>query len=348
MLCTVPTGSAGEADALKYDLVRLAEGNAVYIIRQFAPAGRARDLEWVVKGSIVDDNTIYNQMRKKLLDFEMSNTRLGWCVMGVRKGGATSKYRCTFMLDSPTVYWPWTMSWGHKHGSVPESSPLLNFEPGWSARRPYACQCCYSTDHFMEECPLPFMKVGGVMLVSFLVRMLVLKKKATEWIISLEKSSWELPIPCTPSLSRKAPASPAAQAARGPRAGPSKKPPPPPLSAMVEEQMDEDGSSTDDDTHMSLAATPPAVDPPFSVVDSLVKFLLIKLRGNVTASFGLTEPVMQALCKKHKGSLPATLDSLCRDGWLPASVSNQMMAFDYDRFLIGSPSPQQSIGMLLY
>jgi len=41
MLCTVPSKSDGEKDALKYDLIRLSEGNAVYVIRRFAPAGRA-------------------------------------------------------------------------------------------------------------------------------------------------------------------------------------------------------------------------------------------------------------------------------------------------------------------
>ena len=134
MLCTVPSGLDGERDALKYDLIQLMEGNAVYIVRRFAPAGRARDLEWVVKGSLVDDNAIYTQMHKRLLEFEMGDTKLGWRVMGIRKAGATSKFRGTFILESMMVYWPWSMTWGHKHSSVPESSPLLNFEPTWSAR----------------------------------------------------------------------------------------------------------------------------------------------------------------------------------------------------------------------
>jgi len=208
MLCTVPSDSEGEKDTLKYDLIRLSEGNMVYVIRRFAPTGRARDLEWVVKGSLADDNTIYTQMRKKLLEFEMDETRLGWRVMGVRKAGTTSKFRGTFILESASVYWPWSMNWGHKHGSVPESSPLLNFEPTWSARRPYACQCCYSTDHFTEECPLPFMKVGGNSLVSHPARTLVISKKAAERIISLEKSSWELPVPQIPNAPLRVPASP--------------------------------------------------------------------------------------------------------------------------------------------
>ena len=180
MLCTVPSGSKGETEAQSFDLIRLSDTNTVYVIRRFAPLARARDLEWVVKGSVADDTSIFLQMRKRLLEFETSDVQLGWRVLGVRKGGATSKFRGTFILESEDVYWPWTMDFGHKHGSVPDASPLLNFEPTWSAKRPYACQCCYSSDHFTTECPLPFMRVGGLSLVSVPTRSLVLKKKAGE------------------------------------------------------------------------------------------------------------------------------------------------------------------------
>ena len=155
MLCTVPSGSRGEMEAQSFDLIRLAETNAVYVIRRFTPLSRARDLEWVVKGSVVDETSIFLQMRKQLLEFETDEVRLGWRVLGVRRGGATSKFRGTFTLESEDVYWPWSMEFGHKHGSVPDASPLLNFEPTWSAKRPYACQGCYSSDHFTAECPLP-------------------------------------------------------------------------------------------------------------------------------------------------------------------------------------------------
>jgi len=339
MLCTVPSGSEGEKDALKYDLIRLSEGNAVYVIRRFATAGRARDLEWVVKGSLADDNTIYTQMRKRLLDFEMGDTRLGWRVLGVRKAGATSKFRGTFILDSTSTYWPWSMTWGHKHGSVPESSPLLNFEPTWSARRPYACQCCYSSDHFTDECPLPFMKVGGNSLVSQPARTLVIKKKAAERIISLEKSTWELPIPQVPGTPRipASPSQPLPKLRQPLRVAP--------MSVIEEGSISgaaEDASSVASDARMSIAAPPPRDDPPYHVIDSLVKFLLLQLAGNLSDGTGLTEAKVQFLCKSHKGSLPAVLDSLRRDGWLPASVSNQVMSFEYDQFLLGTPPPQPS------
>jgi len=337
MLCTVPSNSDGEKEALKYDLVRLSEGNAVYVIRKFAPAGRARDLEWIVKGSLADDNTIYTQMRKRLLDFEMGDTRLGWRVLGVRKAGATSKFRGTFILDSASVYWPWSMDWGHKHGSVPDSSPLLNFEPTWSARRPYACQCCYSTDHFTEECPLPFMKVGGNSLISQPARTLVLKKKATERIISLDRSAWELPVPPAPGTPRvpPSPSRPLPKAPLGHKTAP--------LSVIEERssKMDtDDASSIASDARLSIAAPPPVDDPPYQVVDTLVRFLCLQLAGSITQGMGLTESKVQFLCKSHKGSLPAVLASLRRDGWLPVSVSDQVMSYEYGRFVEGASSLQ--------
>jgi len=208
MLCTVPSGSKGEKEAQSFDLIRLADTNAVYVIRRFAPLSRARDLEWVVKGSVADDTSIFLQMRKRLLEFETGDVCLGWRVLGVRKGGATSKFRSTFILDSEDVYWPWTMEFGHKHGSVLDTSPLLNFEPTWSAKCPYACQCCYSSDHFTAECPLPFMKLGGLSIVSVPARSLVLKKKAGERVIDLEKATWQLPIRVPPSPSVKSAAVP--------------------------------------------------------------------------------------------------------------------------------------------
>ena len=339
MLCTVPSGLEGEKDAMKYDLMRLSEGNVVYVIRRFAVAGRARDLEWTIRGSLADDNAIYFQMRKRLIEFEMGDTRLGWRVLGVRKAGATSKFRGTFILDSPATYWPWSMAWGHKHGSIPESSPLLNFEPTWSAKRPYACQCCYSMDHFTEECPLPFMKIGGSSLVSQPARTLVIKKKATERIISLEKSTWELPVPNPPGTP-KIPNSP------------SRSPAVPRLPMRVAPMsiIEEGGSSVAADeassvrseARMSIAAPLPMDDPPYHLIDSLVRFLMLQLTGDALVGVGLTESKIQFLCKSHKGSMDAVLDSLRRDGWLPASVSNHVMTMEFERFIAGTPPPQPS------
>jgi len=60
----------------------------------------------------------------------------------------------------------------------------------------------------------------------------------------------------------------------------------------------------------------------------------------MTQGMGLTESKIQFLCKSHKGSLPAVLASLRRDGWLPASVSDQVMSYEYGRFVEGASSLQ--------
>ena len=183
------------------------------------------------------------------------------------------------------------------------------------------------------------MKIGGNSLVSHPARTLVIKKKAAERIISLEKSTWEMPIPRLPGTP-KVPASPSrplADARQPVRVAPM---------SMIEERSEgqtaDDASSVDKDTRMSIAAPPPQGDVPYHVVDSLIKFLMLQLHGNITEGQGLTESKIQFLCKSHKGSLPAVLDSLRRDGWLPASVSNQVMVFEYDQFIMGTPSPRPS------
>ncbi len=99
---------------------------------------------------------------------------------GVRASNAPTKYRATFYLDSNSEYWPWLHDWSHPHGSTPESIPLLNFDLAWKARKPYACQICYNSDHHLMECPLPHVKIGGIPLVSAVSRGLVANRKPAE------------------------------------------------------------------------------------------------------------------------------------------------------------------------
>ncbi len=106
--------------------------------------------------------------------------QLGWRVAGVRASNAPAKYRATFYLDSNSEYWPWLHDWSHPHGSTPEPIPLLNFDPVWKARKPYACQICYNSDHHLVECPLPHVRIGGVPLVSAVSQGLVANRKPAE------------------------------------------------------------------------------------------------------------------------------------------------------------------------
>jgi len=280
---------------------------------------RARDLEWVVKGSVVDKTLIFLQMWKRLLEFETSDVRLGWRVLGVRKGGATSKFRGTFTLESEDVYWPWSMDFGHKHGSVPDTSPLLNFEPSWSARRPYACQGCYSSDHFMAECPLPFMKLGGLSIISMPARSLVLNKKAGERVLDLEKAMWQLPIRVPPSPSVKSAAAP-----RHVRL-PEQTAAPPALSVVEEEELDKDVDMEESDDESILEQVEPGR------ITALSNFLCGRLLGNANPVVGLTRNLILSVCKFFGGSIHPVLFSLRRDGHLPPNVSNETLVDEFTR-----------------
>jgi len=76
------------------------------------------------------------------------------------------------------------------------------------------------------------------------------------------------------------------------------------------------------------------------VVDNLIKFLLLRLRKDDNQGSGLSKKYIQSLCKKYKGSLPAAVSVLRQDGWIPASISDQVLSFEYDKYLFKEPSPQ--------
>lgn len=80
------------------------------------------------------------------------------------------------------------MGFNHAHGSINPLSPLLNFDPPWMARKPYTCQTCYSSMHASYECPLPAVRLGGVLVVSHTSHEAMLKKKAAECLIVIDRS----------------------------------------------------------------------------------------------------------------------------------------------------------------
>src|SRR5258706_4139413 len=180
MLATIPEISDVTKEILTTSLIRLQEGNAIYIVRHFAALARIRELEITIANTITDPGSLFHKLKKRCQEFETSNVQLGWRVAGVRTSNAPAKYRATFYLDSNSEYWPWMHDWSHPHGSTPESIPLLNFDLTWKARKPYACQICYNSDHHLIECPLPHVKIGGVPLVSAVSRGLVANRKPAE------------------------------------------------------------------------------------------------------------------------------------------------------------------------
>ena len=139
-----------------------------------------RDLEITIANTITDPGSIFAKMKKRCQEFEKAGTPLGWRVAGVRSANAAAKYRATFYLNDVDEYWLWFHDWSHPHGSVPVTVPILNFDPTWKARKAYACQLCYSSDHHLLECPLPHVKIGGVPLVSAVSRGLCMSRTAAE------------------------------------------------------------------------------------------------------------------------------------------------------------------------
>ena len=203
MLCTIPDCLGPRTEILSAALIRLLDGNASYIVQHFGPPSRIRELEITVKGSNADAGQIFNQLKKKQLSFESSGVSLGWRVSSIRKTDVVSKYRGTFILDSPSTFWSWAIHFNHAHGSIPPTTPFLDFEPGWVAKKPYACQLCYCSDHSSLECPLPFIKLGGVSLVSHSSWTMVLHKKATERVFITDRVL--KPAPPRPSVPQDIP-----------------------------------------------------------------------------------------------------------------------------------------------
>ena len=180
MLATIPELTDLSKEILDTDLIRLHEGNASYVIRHFTTPSLVRDLEITIANTITDPGSIFAKMKKKCQEFEKAGTPLGWRVAGVRSANAAAKYRATFYLNDVDEYWPWFHDWSHPHGSVPVTVPILNFDPTWKARKAYACQLCYSSDHHLLECPLPHVRIGGVPLVSAVSRGLCMSRTAAE------------------------------------------------------------------------------------------------------------------------------------------------------------------------
>src|SRR5258706_2320245 len=180
MLVTIPDQTDTTKKIFSTSLIRLQEGKAMYVACYFAAPAKIRELEITIANTITEPGSLFSKLKKRCQEFEKSNVQLGWRVAGVRASNAPAKYRATFYLDSNEEYWPWLHDWSHPHGSTPEHIPLLNFDPVWKARKPYACQICYNSDHHLIECPLPHVKVGGVPLVSAVSRGLVANRKPAE------------------------------------------------------------------------------------------------------------------------------------------------------------------------
>ena len=186
MWCMIPDISGPQKEILTTTLMHLSDGNASYVICHFGQPSLTRDLTFTVKGQSSDANAVYTQLCKCLLKFEARGIFLSWQVLSVQCSNAPFQFRASFLLNRPTVAWLWQMHHGHVHSSVNPQLPLLNFDPPWQAKKPYACQACYSSIHPLHECPLISICLGGIAIVSHISITAVLTKKAAERLIVVD------------------------------------------------------------------------------------------------------------------------------------------------------------------
>jgi len=163
------------------------------------------------------------------------------------------------------------------------------------------------------------MKLGGLSIISAAARSLVLKKKAGERVIDLEKATWQLPIRVPPSPSVKsAPAPWHAQL-------PKQTAVPPALSVVEEENPDGDVDMEESDDKSLLEQIEP------TRITALSDFLCGRLLGNSNPVVGLTRSLIFSVCKFFGGSIHPVLFSLQRDRHLPSDVSNETLVDEYTR-----------------
>ena len=264
-------------------------------------------MEFTINNTVENPGALFGKLKKHCIEFEKSGMPLGWRVAGIRSSDAPSKYRATFYLDSPDEYWPWWYRWSHPHSSIPETIPILNFNPPWRARKPYACAICYNSDHHVKECPLPHVKIGGMPLISAMSRGLVITRKAAE------RCTWsDCSLDPIPSGSRTT--DPDADAPPGKPA--STRPAPAPTAAADDPVALDDGGDAimtgDDD---GLATAHAQFNDPIPQLKSLFPYVLEAVLTTALSQGGSVDAAVAILNRSHL--LPPTPQQMASGSGLP-------------------------------
>ena len=305
MLCSIPTVPVEGSPAyelLSAALIRLSEGNVSYVIRHITPLSTVRELDVHIKGSIADPNSVFHQLKKKQLEYESKGAFLGWRVVGVWSGKGVTRYRATFLLDTNRVSWPWTHLWNHPHGSLPSAHNLLDFMPSWSAIKPYACQGCYNSDHYTEECALAHIRLGGVPIIGPASMSLMLHKKAAERLVIVDKSL----VPPQHNILGGAGVADALDASPIPLESPAR----PPLPEVSQ------------------------------AIDSSFKFLSLKLHSILHHFPDLTLELVRELCTRHQGDIHMVAANLHSRGfavpWVQDKLEEEWIGFQSSQLIPGT------------
>ena len=78
MLATIPSLTDLSKEILDTSLIRLQDGNAVYVIRHFAAPAKVRDLEFTIANTVENPGALFGKLKKHCMEFEKSGVSLGW------------------------------------------------------------------------------------------------------------------------------------------------------------------------------------------------------------------------------------------------------------------------------
>ena len=176
--------------------------------------------------------------------------------------------------------------------------------PSWSAIKPYACQGCYNSDHYTAKCALAHIRLGSVPIIGLQSLSLMLHKKAVEQLVIIDKSL--IPPSCAqPGL-----------------------------------------PNTPDNNVLDTSPVPlelpsrPLLPEVLQAIDSLFKFLSLKLHSVLHHFPGLTLELVKELCTCHLGDIHMVTTNLhsCSFAvpWIQDRLEQEWSGFQSSQLIPGT------------
>ena len=173
--------------------------------------------------------------------------------------------------------------------------------PLWGAVKPYACQGCYNSDHYTAECALAHIHLGGVPIIGLQSLLLMLHKKAAEHLVIVDKS-----------LN-------------------------PPRHAQLHTP---DSAALDASPIPAESPSRPLLPEVSQAIDTLFKFLSLKLHSILHHFPGLTLELIKELCARHLSDIHMVAANLHSRSfavpWLQDKLEQEWTGFQSSQLIPGT------------
>ncbi len=119
MMATIPAITDASKEILLTSLIRLQEGNTVYVVQHFAAPAKIRELEITIANTITEPGSLFHKLKKRCQEFEKSNVLLAlstWIL--TRSIGLGSMIGPTLMAPPLNPSPCSTSTWLGKHASL--------------------------------------------------------------------------------------------------------------------------------------------------------------------------------------------------------------------------------------